>query len=234
MVPPLRRFGYDVRTIAPRERSGRLVRLPPIWWLAAEVTGFERVFCLTIVNRFRTRWRWPETHAVAPAFAGVILDRSKLARVELGIGAHTRRAVDRAGEHQAEPAMPRKTSARTDLPGSRACLPSLRSQAFCRERPAPRAESREERAAWSMSHQIEFTAPTEGIRLRECCLGRGGECSNPIRRDTLYSAASGGVVVSTGRTAGRSAGLKPSAPSPSSSRSRQARRRHLSIERGSG
>ncbi len=36
-----------------------------------------------------------------------------------------------------------------------------------------------------MSHQIEFTAPTERIRLRERCLGRVGECPNLIRRDTL-------------------------------------------------
>jgi len=36
-----------------------------------------------------------------------------------------------------------------------------------------------------MSHQIEFTAQTERIRLRERCLGRVGECSNLIKCDTL-------------------------------------------------
>ncbi len=36
-----------------------------------------------------------------------------------------------------------------------------------------------------MSRQIEFTAPTERICLRERCLGRGGEYSNLIKCDTL-------------------------------------------------
>ncbi len=36
-----------------------------------------------------------------------------------------------------------------------------------------------------MSHQTEFTDRTERIRYRECCLGPGGECLNPVRCDTL-------------------------------------------------
>jgi len=35
-----------------------------------------------------------------------------------------------------------------------------------------------------MSHQVEFTDPTERIRLRERCLGLVGECSNLIKCDT--------------------------------------------------